>query len=226
MRGAAAVACIMTMAAAATKAWSLPRSLGEGAWRFTVVSLAGFSPWACAGGWLHARLGEGGLYAVSTLAFLAAAALLLPPVLPPPHRQRRLLRFFVPAFVVYAVVWCGCWFALGAGRGEWLGAALGGAMFVLITGTLLGRPASWSLAVIVFVLAHAAGYAVGGQAMHLLAGGGRPGSLAMLAWGGCYGLGFGAGLGYLIHACLCSGTAVTEHPPDDTGPPSTIAEES
>ncbi len=180
--------------------WSYGRFLGEGAWRFLVVSLAGFSPWAFAGGWLHGHVGEAGLYAVCTLGFLLAATLLLPALLQP-RSVWRLQAFFVPAFLAYAVIWCACWFSAGSPWGEWLGVLAGGGAFVLITAWRLGRPRALVVALLVFIAAHAGGYFAGGAAMHVLADGHHPGVIGMLAWGACHGLGFGLGLGHLLHAC-------------------------
>lgn len=172
-----------------------------GLWRFTLVSIAGFAPWIVTGGWFYRTVGEAGLYAACLLTFLAAALLLLPGLLRGPRRVRRCAAFFFPAFIAYAVLWCLCWFTLGGRTGEWTGALLGGSAFALITAWVLGRPRSLLLAVVVFVVAHAAGYFAGGEAMHLLMANGAPKPLAMLAWGVCYGVGFGAGLGWLVHAC-------------------------
>ena len=186
-----------------TQAW---RMIVAGAWRFTLVSLAGFAPWAFAGRWFHQQVGEVGLYAGCLIAFLLAAFFLLPGLLYGPRRMVRCLAFFFPAFIAYALLWCACWFTLGGRMGEWTGALIGGSAFALITAWILGRPRSLLLAVVVFVLAHTAGYFAGDHAMHLLAANDVPRPLAMLAWGVCYGFGFGAGLGWLIHACASSRT--------------------
>ena len=57
------------------------------------------------------------------------------------------------------------------------------------------------LALIVVVATQVLGYFAGDAAMKALAASGRPGMSGMLAWGICYGVGFGAGLGWLVQAC-------------------------
>lgn len=187
------------------------RSVVAGAWRFTLVSIAGFAPWAFAGHWFHRQVGEAGLYAGCLVAFLLAAIFLLPGLLNGPRRLARCIAFFFPAFIAYAVLWCACWFTLGGRTGEWTGALIGGSAFVLITAWVLGRPRSLLLTVTVFVLAHTAGYFAGGETMHLLVANGAPKPLSMLAWGVCYGVGFGAGLGLLVDSCAgrCQSEDVT-----------------
>ncbi|MBA3700667.1 MAG: hypothetical protein H0W78_17605 [Planctomycetes bacterium] len=173
-----------------------------GIWRFTLVSIAGFAPWVVTGGWFYRHVGEAGLYLACLLAFLVAALVLLPGLLSGPRRVQRTAMYFLPAFITYALLWCACWFLLGGRLGEWAGAISGGSAFVLISAWLLGRPRSLLLALVVFVAAHAVGYFAGGQAMHLLLSAGTAKALGMLAWGVCYGLGFGAGLGWLVAACV------------------------
>lgn len=172
-----------------------------GVWRFTLVGLAGFTPWIVGGGWFYRTIGEVGLYVTCLVAFLAAAMLLLPVLLDGPQRFKRCAAFFIPAFIAYAVVWCACWFALGGPAGEWLGALAGGSVFTLIAIRILGRPRSIPLALVVVVSTQVLGYFAGDAAMRVIAAGGRPGAIGMAAWGVCYGIGFGAGLGWLIHAC-------------------------
>lgn len=182
-------------------------SILAGIWRFTLVSVAGFAPWIVAGGWFYRTVGEAGLYAACLLAILLAALLLLPGLLSGPQRVRRCAAFFFPAFTAYAVVWCGCWFALGGRTGEWAGALAGGAAFTCISAWILGRPPSLLLALVVVITTQVLGYFGGDAAMKAIAAGGRPGMSGMLAWGVCYGIGFGAGLGWLIHACDHGGRA-------------------
>lgn len=184
------------------------RSIVAGAWRFTLVSIAGFAPWAFAGRWFHQHVGEAGLYAGCLIAFLLAALVLLPGLLSGPRRLARCAAFFFPAFIAYAVLWCACWFTLGGRTGEWTGALIGGSAFVFVTALVLGRPRSLWLALVVFVATMVAGYFAGGYAMHQLIADGVSGPLAMLAWGVCYGVGFGAGLGWLVDQC----TSRHEHP--------------
>lgn len=173
-----------------------------GAWRFALVSVAAFSVWAFAGGWLTQQAGEGGLYAACALAFVVLAGLLLAPLVQGPLRVRRCYLMFVPAFVAYALTWSACWFVWPSRVGEWSGAAGGSVLFVSITAWRLGCPwVHWRrevpLAIVVFFVAHLLGYLAGGWAMDVLAQTGQV-RAGMLAWGLCYGLGFGAGIGWVF----------------------------
>jgi hypothetical protein len=170
-----------------------------GMWRFTVVSIAGFAPWIIVDGWFHRHISEVLLYSSCLVAFLAAALVVLPGMVSGPKRLRGVALFFIPAFTLYAVLWCACWFTLGGRLGEWLGLALGGGAFAVITALVLGWPRSAVLSVLAFIIAQALGYVGGGQVMRLLADGHHPGVVGMLGWGVVYGVGFGAGLGYLLY---------------------------
>ena len=175
----------------------------HGAWRFALISVASFSVWAFAGRWLKSQAGEGGLYAACALAFVVLAGLLLAPLVRGPRRILRCYLVFVPAFVAYALAWSACWFCWPSHLGEWLGAAAGSVFFVVIAAWRFGCPRSdWlrevPLAVAVFFVTHLLGYLAGGWAMDALVHAGEAHS-GMLAWGACYGLGFGAGIGWVFH---------------------------
>jgi hypothetical protein len=115
---------------------------------------------------------------------------------------------FVPAFLAYAVVWSGFWFALKFGAGEWLGSALGCLAFAAIVRRHLKGGNQFALAVFILFLLHSAGYFSGGK-VYGFVGHSKPppfglskqsaGLLAKFLWGACYGLGFGAGIGYVFH---------------------------
>ncbi len=172
---------------------------------FAVVSCAAFGPWAFAGRWFYRSVGEAGLYAVCAVLFLALSGLLLHPLLEGERRLTRFYRVFLPAFLAYAVVWCVAWFALRGRAGEWLGSLAGTLAFAWLTVRGLGRgDLFWKAAAVLFI-AHSAGYFSGGLAMESLmranlTGGARAGvaALAKLAWGLLYGLGYGAGIGWVF----------------------------
>src|SRR6267154_908875 len=50
---------------------TLGGSVLRGILGFTVVSVAGFAPWALGGAWFHRTIGEGGMYAVCAAAWIA-----------------------------------------------------------------------------------------------------------------------------------------------------------
>ncbi len=179
----------------------LSRILIAGTWRFTVVALMGFAPWALGGSWFYRNIGEIGLYSVCLAVFLFAALLLLPPLLTGEQRYRRTASSIIPAYTLYAIIWCVSWFVLGGKLGEWIGAIIGGTAFVLVCAWRLGKPRALFVACLLFVSVHAGGYFAGDAAMTWCKAQGFPKSIGMWAWGLCYGLGFGAGLGYVVAVC-------------------------
>jgi hypothetical protein len=166
-------------------------SIVRGAICFTIVSLAGFSVWAFAGGWFYANVGEAGLYAACTVVFTGLAGLLMNGLLRGPNRLRRFYVAFVPAFLAYALIWCVCWFLLKGGVGEWVGSLLGSAVFALVLGKMLGSTNGLVPAIVILFGAHSAGYFLGGMAYASV---GHP-----LLWGFFYGIGFGTGIGYAFY---------------------------
>ena len=182
------------------------RSMVIGGSGFALVSTAAFSIWAFVGRFLQSQLGEAGLYAVIALDFLVMSGVVLHPLI---HGDKRMIRFqgvFLPAFLIYALMWSAAWFTLGLGRGEWLGSLLGCAGFAGMTTWRLGRLTTfWKSLLVLFVL-HSAGYFTGSEWMAWAIQDQRPsllsgwsseqvGTLAKLGWGLFYGLGFGSGIG-------------------------------
>lgn len=184
----------MTEPAAVSDRAGIVAAMLHGAWRFALVGVAAFAVWAFAGGWLTRQAGEGGLYAACALAFVVLAGVLLAPLVRGPRRVLRCHLVFVPAFVAYAVAWSACWFLWPSRLGEWSGAAAGSVLFVGVAAWRFGCWRGVPLAIAVFFVAHLGGYLVGGWAMDALAHVGQV-RAGMLAWGLCYGLGFGAGIG-------------------------------
>jgi len=185
------------------------QSVVRGGVGFALVSVAAFAVWAFAGKWLYTRGGEAGLYAACLAAFLGLSGLLLHPLLRGPRPLARFYLIFVPAFLAYAIFWCAAWFLLGSGPGEWLGSLLGGIAFVAIAGWGLGSYRGSATATVVLFILHSAGYFSGGQLMRwmgsrdaaaMLAGVSKAqlSALAKLGWGLLYGLGFGAGMGFVF----------------------------
>ena len=181
----------------------------RGALGFALVSVAAFAVWTFAGRWFHGRGGEGALYASIAGVFVVLTGLLLHPLVRGEHRVRRFYAAFGPAFAAYAAVWSVFWFWLKLGAGEWLGALLGSLTFVAIIAWSLGGWPAFVRAAGGFFVLHTAGYFAGGQSMALLIGLSRQKPvpfldaptlviLAKLSWGLLYGLGFGAGLGYVF----------------------------
>jgi hypothetical protein len=187
-------------------------AMAIGAAGFTAVSVAAFSVWAFGSGLFRGRGGEVALYAAVAGVFVALTGACLHPLVEGPRKIARFYAAFGPAFVAYSVVWSVFWFLLKFGAGEWLGAACGSAVFVAIIAWRFGRMNAFWPAFAVFFVLHTAGYFAGGKAMAWMFEAGKPqppmsfdkalwSSLAKLSWGLFYGIGFGAGLGFVFRAC-------------------------
>lgn len=186
----------------------LARDVIHGAVGFAVVSIAAFSIWAFGSGWFRNLGGELGLYAAIAAVFLGFSGLALGPIA---GGVGRFYKAFLPAFVVYAVVWTVAWFALPDRRGEWTGAGAGCLAFAWISMKMLGSTRGWLGAALALFILHTAGYFAGDWAMYDVfvpkakaTVKGTPEfqhymTLAKLSWGLFYGLGFGAGIGWVFH---------------------------
>lgn len=171
-------------------------SVLRGSLGFGAVSVAAFSVWAFAGRWLTARLGEAGEFAAVFLVFLPLSVFVLHRLVKGPRPMLRFAVSFFPAFTAYAVAWSACWFQLHSRSGAWLGTLVGTFAFALVAGSILGGLRALPSGSAVLFVTHWAGY-VAGDAVYAGLGGSTAGKLG---WGLCYGLGFGAGLGYAFHA--------------------------
>jgi len=177
---------------------------------FTIVSAGGFGVWAFAGKWFNSHGGEAGLYAACTIVFLGLSGLLLHPLIEGERRVIRFFKVFVPAFLLYAIAWCACWFAWRFGKGEWLGSFVGCVVFALVLAKAFNNWRALPLLIFVLFVLHSAGYFAGDWAYKHLKPGATPaldslskqtiGTLAKLSWGICYGAGFGLGIGYAFFA--------------------------
>jgi hypothetical protein len=191
--------------AAPASPYSAMRAILNGAWRFALVGLLSFGFWALAPKFLPKQFGETGVFAGCLVCFCVFAEIFLAKLAHEPNARAKFNRSFIPAFVAYAIVWSACWFALKFGRGEWLGSALGCAAFAFILGKQLGAREGYCKVILFLIFAHAAGYFGGGKLFYMarhpppaLASLSKDQiwTVAKLAWGLCYGLGFGAGIGY------------------------------
>ncbi|MEO8353718.1 MAG: hypothetical protein ABI680_18475 [Chthoniobacteraceae bacterium] len=177
---------------------ALCSSMALGAIGFALVSVAGFAPWPIFGYWFR-NLGEVALYMTCTLVFLAGSGLLLHRLILGPGSLWRCYALFSLAFLAYAVVWVLCWMGLRGEAGEWTGAFGGTAVMGIIFALAFGAPRQIPLVVVTLFAFHTLGYEIGDRVAHKLMSDHR--ALAMLAWGACYGLGFGAGLGAAFYSC-------------------------
>src|SRR5438094_1897663 len=89
-----------------------PLTLAASVWRgifgFTVVSVAGFSPWAIFDRWFRA-MREMDLYVACTVVFIGLSGVCLHRLIIGPGSLSRFYKLFSLAFVAYAVVWVAFW---------------------------------------------------------------------------------------------------------------------
>jgi hypothetical protein len=191
----------------------------NGAWRFALVSVLAFGFWALESKILPRNFGEAWTFAGCLLFFVLFTEIFMVKLVREPDARRKFNRSFLPAFIIYAIVWSAFWFALHSRAGEWLGSALGCAAFAAILGRQLGAKSGYAQVIIFLIATHAAGYFLGGKVFYMARN--PPDFLAswpkqdiwMLAkfmWGLCYGLGFGAGIGYAFH--------IFQRPPANVSP--------
>ncbi len=177
---------------------ALAASVVRGIVGFTLVSVAGFAPWAMADR-LWRGMSELELYGTCAAVFIGLSGLLLHRLIIGPGSLLRFYKLFGLAFTAYAVAWVACWMGLRGDLGSVTG-LLGGtaAMGLILAAAFDAWPSTGKIIAALFVL-NTLGYYTGGWVEgklaidHRLAG--------MLLWGVCYGIGFGAGLGVAFHLC-------------------------
>ena len=192
---------------------SLTRSLVHGALGFTLVSIAGFAPWAVFGRPLHRAMGEAGLYAVCAAVFIGLSGLCLHKLILGPGSLSRFYAVFAVAFTAYAIAWIAAWMSFGGHLGSALGLLAGTLVMAwLLVLAFDAKEQFVKVAAALFIL-NAIGYFAGGVVQGAVASLDRARflgvalqrsdrvMLANLLWGVCYGLGFGAGLGLAFHFC-------------------------
>jgi hypothetical protein len=184
---------------------------------FTILSIAGFAPWAVFGRWFYRAIGEAGLYAVCALVFIALSGPLMHRLIIGPGSLSRFYKLFSITFTVNSILWIAGWFAF---RKYWHGHV--GSLVGLLAGT---AAMGWMLArafdakgvtlkvIAALFILNTVGYFVGGWAEGAVAGMKQlslfgqtfPRSARMILakslWGVFYGIGFGAGLGLAFYYC-------------------------
>ncbi len=184
---------------------------------FTLVSLGGFAPWVFAGGWFYRTIGEIALYVACAVAFIALSGPLLHRLIIGPGSLSRFYKLFSLAFLAYAAVWTIAWMALARSTGGVTAGIIGAVAGIVAMGTLLAlgfkTPESALRIIVALLIGNVAGYFIGEWAysgINALKEGNLTGLvlerqtrsiLSKTAWGLCYGLGFGAGIGFAFHAC-------------------------
>ena len=184
---------------------------------FTLVSFGGFAPWVIAGRWFYRTVGEAGLYVACAIVFIGLSGPLLHKLIMGPGSLSRCYKIFSLAFVPYAVVWTIAWMTLARATGPVTAGIIGGLAGIAIMSLVLSRgfkaPQSLLKVMLALLVANLAGYFIGEwgyNGINALKEGNATGFvlerqtrsiLSKTAWGLCYGLGFGAGIGYAFYTC-------------------------
>ena len=187
---------------------SLIKDTLHGGIGFALVSTAAFSVWAFAANFFRNIGGETGLYVAIAIVFLGFSGLVMWPMA---GGIGCFYKAFFPAFLDYSALWCVAWFAFQGKVGEWLGSFLGCIVFThVVMKKFRSEKSRLPVFAVVFLL-HSAGYFAGDWAMYQYC---KPKALTFaknssdwqhwmilgkLAWGLFYGLGFGAGIGWVFH---------------------------
>jgi hypothetical protein len=194
---------------------SLGASVVRGIVGFTIVSVAGFVPWAVFGSTLYGMIGEVGLYSVCALVFIGLSAPALHKLIIGPGSLPRFYKLFGMSFAAYSVAWITGWVMLGGHLNMFMSGAVGLLAGTAIMGWMLttafeARGQLLKIIAILFVL-NSLGYFIGGVIEGALI---REYPLpAMLLWGVCFGLGLGAGLGLAFHQCQSAARALLKDAP-------------
>ena len=193
---------------------TLTQSLFRGILGFTLTSIAGFLPWVLAGQWLYRNPPELVMYLSCAAIFIALSGLLLHPLIIGPGSLQRFYLFFGLAFAAYALAWIAGWMGLRSQPvflRSLVGLFAGTLVMALLFSYAFAAPRALPKITAALFLLNSLGYFAGGgiesilarqKELHLLGLTLTSPAIAVimkLAWGACFGLGFGAGLGLAFH---------------------------
>ncbi len=178
---------------------TLGASLMRGMVGFTLVSVAGFVPWAVFGRWFHQHGGEAMMYAACALVFLVLTGPLLHRLIIGPGSMARFYKLFGLSFTVYSVAWIVGWMKLHGHVGSVVGLLAGTALMGCMLAAAFDAWGAVVKVIAALFILNSAGYFLGGVVEGALIEQHR--LTAMLMWGVFYGLGLGAGLGLAFYFC-------------------------
>jgi len=186
---------------AATHLSSMVESITRGLIGFTIMSIAGFAPWALSGLHLYRSIGEAGLYAVCALVFIVLSGPLLHRLIIGPGSLWRFYLLFSLAFFAYAAAWTVSWMTLGGNKGSIVGLLMGTVLMGWMLAAAFDAHRAAPVVIAALFVGNAIGYFSGGWLLDVLSSTRTHPVLDKLAWGVCYGIGFGAALGFAFHVC-------------------------
>ncbi len=161
----------------------------KGAVSFAVLSTIAYGIWA------FRVLPYGpGMYAAIAVVYLGLGGLSLGGLVGGRGAIPRVTALFALSFFAYALIWCAFWFGLrGKHHADLWGAAIGLAAMSALVRRAFNATGSALEAWAVLFACHTLGYTLGDE-LHAA----FRGATGRLLWGTAHGVGFGAGLGYLL----------------------------
>jgi hypothetical protein len=192
-----------SIATRARAAGAVPPSFGASLVRgmigFTVVSVAGFVPWAVFGKAFRQFGGEIAMYVVCAVVFIGLASPLLHRLIIGPGSVSRFYKVFAPSFAVYSLAWIAGWMVVKGHAGSVVGLLAGTALMGCVFAAAFDAWDQVVKVVVALFVLNAAGYFIGGVVEAALIT--RHALGAKLMWGVLYGVGLGAGLGLAFYFC-------------------------
>ena len=210
---------------------TLTTSVWRGMIGFTLVSVAGFVPWAVTGGWFYRHVGEAGLYAICAAVFIGSSGCLLHRLIIGSGSLVRFYKLFGISFATYSAAWIAGWMSLRGHPGSLAGLFAGTAIMGFMLARAFDAASETVKAFAALFLLNSFGYFIGGWVEGAVIGLKQISPLgeslakptqvmiAKLLWGVCYGFGFGAGLGVAFHFCQTRTRALLISSRDNEGVP-------
>ncbi|MCB1120115.1 MAG: hypothetical protein KJT03_01090 [Verrucomicrobiae bacterium] len=162
------------------------------AFAFGLVSVIAYSIWA-----FRLVPGRYAMFGAIAVVYLVLSGLAFSRLVLKPGSTGKFCVFFALAFLQYAFIWCLFWFGLkGKFHADLYGSVVGLAVMTWMFRVAFKANACFLPLFGVLFTCYTIGYYLGGEAHALIKG--PPG---MLLWGAGHGLGFGAGIGYLLNRC-------------------------